>query len=41
MIFDKTTENIKDIVSVLIQDAQGVSLLGKRIKLKESVYEVN
>ena len=41
VIFDKTNENIKDIVSVLIQDAQGVSLLGKRIKLKEFVYEVN
>ena len=41
VVFDKTTENIKDTVSVLIQDAQGVSLLGKRIKLKESIYEVN
>ncbi len=41
VVFDKTNENVKDIVSVLIQDAQGVSLLGKRIKLKESIYEVN
>ena len=41
VIFDKSDEKIKDIVSVLIQDAQGVTLFGKRIKLKESVYEVN
>ena len=41
VIFDKSDEKIKDIVSVLIQDAQGVTLFGKRMKLKEPVYEVN
>ncbi len=41
VIFDKTNEKIKDIVDVLIQDAQGVTLFGKRVSEKEHVYEVN
>ena len=31
VIFDKTNEKIKDIVNILIQDAQGVTLFGNRV----------
>ena len=41
VIFNKTSERIKDMVDVIIQDAQGVSLLGKRVFEKELAYEVN
>jgi len=41
VIFDKTNENIKDMVDVYIQDAKGVTLLGKRVLEKEPAYEVN
>ncbi|MDP6852559.1 MAG: tRNA (N6-isopentenyl adenosine(37)-C2)-methylthiotransferase MiaB [Candidatus Marinimicrobia bacterium] len=41
VIFDKTNEKPKDIVNVLIQDAQGVSLFGERIMEKELVHEIN
>jgi len=41
VIFDKTNENIKDIVDVIIEEARGVSLLGKRKLEKELAYEVN
>ena len=41
VIFDKTNENIKDIVDVQIQDAKGVTLLGNRVLEKEPSYEVN
>jgi len=41
VIFDKNDEQIKDIVNVLIQDAQGVSMFGNRVLEKEMIYEVN
>ena len=41
VIFDKNDEQIKDIVNVLIQDAQGVSMFGNRILEKEIIHEVN
>ena len=41
MIFDKTNENIKDMVDVYIQDAKGVTLLGNRVLEKEQAYEIN
>jgi len=41
VIFDKINENPKEIVPVLIQDAQGVSLFGERILKKELVHEIN
>jgi len=41
VIFDKTNENIKDMVDVHIRNAQGVTLLGNRILKKEYTYEVN
>jgi len=41
VIFNKTNEKPKDIVNVLIQDAQGVSLFGERILEKELVHEIN
>ena len=39
-IIKKTNENIRDIVPVLINDAQGVTLFGENIKNKEKKYEV-
>ncbi|MBC8213473.1 MAG: tRNA (N6-isopentenyl adenosine(37)-C2)-methylthiotransferase MiaB [Candidatus Marinimicrobia bacterium] len=33
VVFDKTDENVKDIVKVKIDDTQGVTLFGHRIKL--------
>ena len=41
VIFDKNDEQIKDIVNVLIQDAQGVSMFGNRVLEKEMIHEVN
>ena len=41
VIFDKKDEQIKDIVDILIQDAQGVSMFGNRILEKEMIHEVN
>ena len=41
VIFDKGTYKIKDKVKLLIYDAQGVSLFGKKINLKEPYYETN
>jgi len=41
VIFDKGTHKIKDKVKLLIYDAQGVSLFGKKINLKEPYYETN
>ena len=41
VIFNKTNEKIKDMVDVIIHDAQGVSLLGKRVLEKELAYEVD
>ena len=41
VIFDKINENIKDMVDIHIQDAQGVTLLGNRVLEKESAYEIN
>ena len=41
VIFDKNDEQIKDIVNILIQDAQGVSMFGSRVLEKEMIYEIN
>ena len=41
VIFDKKDEQIKDIVDILIQDAQGVSMFGNRVLEKEMIHEVN
>jgi len=41
VIFDKNDEQIKDIVNILIQDAQGVSMFGNRVLEKEMIHEVN
>ena len=41
VIFDKKNENIKDLVDIHIQDAQGVTLFGKHILAKEPAYEIN
>ena len=38
-IIKKNDEKIKDIIPVLINDAQGVALFGKQIKNKDKVYE--
>ena len=38
VIFDKGTAQPKDIVDILIQDAQGVSLFGKRVLKKEKIF---
>ena len=40
-IIKKTDEKIKDIVPVLINDAQGITLFGDKIKNREKKYEVN
>ena len=40
-IIKKNNENIKDIVPVLINDAQGVTLFGEKIKNKEEIYEIS
>ena len=39
VIFDKTNEEIKDIVNVKIEDARGITLFGSRIHTKERIYE--
>ena len=41
VIFDKNDEQLKDIVDILIQDTQGVSLFGNRVVDKELVDEIN
>lgn len=41
VIFNKSDENIKDIINILITDAQGVSLFGKRVREKESLDEIS
>ena len=38
---NKDDENIKDMVDIIIKDAQGVTLLGNRVLEKEPKYEVN
>ena len=38
---DKSDEKIKDVVNVLIQDAQGVSMFGDLVLEKEMIYEIN
>ena len=39
VIFDKTNEEIKDIVNVKIEDARGITLFGSRIHTEERIYE--
>ena len=41
VIFNKTNENIKDIVDVIIHDAHGVTLFGDRLFKKELANEIN
>ena len=41
VIFNKSDEKMKDVVDILITDAQGVSLFGNRVIDKESIHEVN
>ncbi len=41
VIFDKNDEQIKDIVDILIHDAQGVSMFGNRVLEKEMIHEIN
>ena len=41
VIFDKGQERLKDIVDILIQDAQGISLFGNRVLEKEMIHEIN
>ena len=41
VIFDKNGEQLKDIVNILIQDAQGVSLFGNRVLDEELLDEIN
>ena len=41
VIFDKGNEQPKDIIDILIQDAQGVSLFGQRVLEKEMIHEIN
>ena len=40
-IVKKNNEKIKDVVSVVIDDAQGVTLFGKKITKEEMIYEIN
>ena len=41
VIFNKGNEKIKDIVDILIQDAQGVSLFGNQVLEREMIHEIN
>jgi len=41
VIFDKGNAQLKDIVDILIHDAQGVSLFGNRVLKKEKIHEIN
>ena len=41
VIFNKNNEQMKDIVDILITDAQGISLFGNRMIEKEFIHEVN
>jgi len=40
-IIKKGSEKIRDVVPVLINDAQGVTLFGEKIKNKEEIYETS
>jgi len=40
-IVKKNNENIKDVIPVVIDDAQGVTLFGKKITKEETIYEIN
>ena len=40
VIIKKGNENIKDVVPVMINDAQGVTLFGSNLKEKEKMHEV-
>ena len=39
VIFDKGDEQIKDIINVKIEDAQGITLFGSRINTEERIHE--
>jgi tRNA-2-methylthio-N6-dimethylallyladenosine synthase len=41
VIFNKSDENIKDIIDILITDAKGISLFGNRVSEKELMNEIN
>jgi tRNA-2-methylthio-N6-dimethylallyladenosine synthase len=40
-IVKKNNEKIKDVIPVVIDDAQGVTLFGKKITKEETIYEIN
>jgi len=40
-IVKKNNEKIKDVISVIIDDAKGVTLFGKNITKEEAIYEIN
>jgi len=40
-IVKKNNEEIKDVIPVVIDDAQGVTLFGKKITKEEMIYEIN
>ena len=40
-IVKKNNEKIKDVIPVVIDDAQGVTLFGKNITKEETIYEIN
>ncbi len=40
-IVKKNNEEIKDVIPVVIDDAQGVTLFGKKITKEETIYEIN
>ena len=40
-IVKKNNEKIKDVIPVVIDDAQGVTLFGKKITKEEMIYEIN
>ena len=39
VVFDRGDEQIKDIVNVKIEDAQGITLFGSRINIEERIHE--
>ena len=39
VVFDKGSEEIKNIVQVKIEDAQGVTLFGTRVFKRKEIYE--
>ena len=40
-VIKKENDKVRDVVPVLINDAQGVTLFGEKIKNKEEIYETS